>query len=333
MIRLLDTHGLIWARAASRPLAYCPRSDRGSGKRDPGERRLGLGDCDQATGRLRAPEEFAGATVPAGFRDRAIALIDTGKLRSSPAHPRDPSDHMLVAQAPDRLARPPGSTAIPSASSDEQQSGLARPELAPILEVQGCRIRLPCGVSSFPRCTKELRFSSSKAVQRDAPLGCPKPNYGTTVVPCCTKSPGSCAGSLPTAAVHPRLDDLPRRDDANLRVTAECDRLQPRVVSSASAASTGGWPVSDSRRARFRRIDQGGLPVAVACENLQGTDVRAATEEMRREALALALTAHSALVRSSPSNRSGSSNKCRRAQRNSGNRVVAMFPCKVIDCP
>jgi len=99
---LLDTHALIWALSAP--------------KRLPGSVARAVADPDNsvhisafstweiaiksALGKIKADlDEIAAGARETGFVELPVRIRDTIRLRSLPAHHRDPFDRMLIAQA------------------------------------------------------------------------------------------------------------------------------------------------------------------------------------------------------------------------------------------
>ncbi|HVK85453.1 MAG TPA: type II toxin-antitoxin system VapC family toxin [Kofleriaceae bacterium] len=101
MIVLLDTHTLLWALEDSDRLSGTARAvieDAGN---------VVLASVvsgweiaiKQAMHRLEAPDDLEDAIEAAGLTKRQVTFADARRLRTLPAHHRDPFDRMLVAQA------------------------------------------------------------------------------------------------------------------------------------------------------------------------------------------------------------------------------------------
>lgn len=101
MILLLDTHALLWALSASRQLSDAARSAILDVDNDVLVSAVSGWEIaiKKSLGRLRAPDDLAGAVAEAGFRERPIQLADTLRLNDLPDHHRDPFDRMLIVQA------------------------------------------------------------------------------------------------------------------------------------------------------------------------------------------------------------------------------------------
>jgi PIN domain nuclease of toxin-antitoxin system len=98
---LLDTHAVLWALAGSRQLSRSARAAIADPANDVFVSAVSAWEIviKKALGRLSAPDDLAGAVAEAGFRERAISIVDAARLESLPEHHRDPFDRMLIAQA------------------------------------------------------------------------------------------------------------------------------------------------------------------------------------------------------------------------------------------
>ena len=98
---LLDTHALLWALAGSRSLSKTAREAIVDPANDVLVSAVSGWEIaiKKAIGRLDAPDDLPGAVTEAGFRERAVTLLDTARLETLPDHHRDLFDRMLVAQA------------------------------------------------------------------------------------------------------------------------------------------------------------------------------------------------------------------------------------------
>jgi PIN domain nuclease of toxin-antitoxin system len=56
-------------------------------------------EIKKALGRLEAPDDLETVLEEAGFLKRLVTFADVRHLAALPAHPRDPFDRMLIAQA------------------------------------------------------------------------------------------------------------------------------------------------------------------------------------------------------------------------------------------